>query len=54
MNDVITKFTYLEHGKKAPKNSSYKGIITTTSIIGYDKYIQNARKPKKLHKDAAD
>ena len=52
MNDVITKFTYLEHGKKAPKNSSYKGMITTTSIIGYVNYTER-EEAKKLHKDAA-
>lgn len=36
--DVITKFTYLEYGKHAPKHSSFKGIITTKSIIGFTQY----------------
>lgn len=40
--DVVTKFTYLVHGEKAPEHSSFKGIITTKSIIGFKKYGERA------------
>lgn len=49
--DVITKFTYLEHGLKAPRGSSYKGIITTASIIGWRSYGER-KESRELHDDA--
>lgn len=51
MPDVITKFYYLEHGKPAPKNSEYNGIITTSSIVGFKEYTK--RKASKELSDAA-
>lgn len=36
--DVVTKFTYLEHGKVAPKHSSFKGNISTKSLLGFTNY----------------
>ncbi|MFV0380752.1 MAG: hypothetical protein ACK5KR_00735 [Breznakia sp.] len=49
--DVVTKFAYLEHGKKAQKNSSYKGKINTKSIIGWRRYGER-EESRKLHEDA--
>lgn len=52
MVDVITKFTYLEHGKAAPKHSSFKGLITTSSIIGFKQYGER-KAAKELSEEAA-
>lgn len=52
MNDVITKFSYLQYGKIAPRNSSYKGVVTTESIIGFRSYTER-EESRELHKDAA-
>lgn len=53
MADVITKFTYLEHGKKAPGNSNFKGVVTTESIIGFKKYGER-KTAKVLSKEAQE
>lgn len=50
--DVITKFYYLVHGKNAPKNSGYKGIITTKSIVGFKEYTK--RKEAKVLSEEAE
>lgn len=49
--DVVTKFYYLEHGKTAPKNSEYKGIVNTASLIGFSDYTK--RDASKKLSDAA-
>ena len=49
--DVMSKFTYLEHGNQAPRNSSYTGIITTASIIGWRSYTER-KESRVLHADA--
>ena len=51
MVDVITKFTYLEHGKAAPKNSSFNGVISTSSIIGFKQYGER-KAAKELSQEA--
>lgn len=51
MADVVTKFYYLQHGKQAPKNSEFKGIISTKSILGFKAYTK--RKKSKELSDAA-
>ncbi len=51
MADVVTKFYYLEHGKPAPKNSEFKGIISTKSILGFKEYTTR-RKSKELSEAA--
>lgn len=51
--DVVTKFYYLEHGKKAPQNSGYKGIIKKVSIIGWKTYTER-EEAKQLHDRAKE
>ncbi|MEG0359267.1 MAG: hypothetical protein RR598_08385 [Anaerorhabdus sp.] len=51
MADLITKFYYLEHGKPAPSNSHYSGIVTTESIVGF-KYYTSREEAKELSTSA--
>lgn len=50
-NDVIfiNKIRYLRYGIQAPKNSRFKGIITTSAIVGLLNYVE--REDKKNAKD---
>ncbi|MEG3039461.1 MAG: relaxase MobL [Erysipelotrichaceae bacterium] len=47
----MTKFYYLQHGKPAPSNSHYSGIVTTESIVGF-KYYTSREEAKELSKGA--
>lgn len=49
--DIITRFGYLQHGKLAPEYSSFKGVISTESIIGWKSYTER-ESARQLHKDA--
>lgn len=53
---VISKFRFLEYGKKAPKNSRFKGVINTTTLIGWFSYTNrkeaaNKKEDKGMHKN---
>ncbi|MEG1065919.1 MAG: relaxase MobL [Erysipelotrichaceae bacterium] len=49
--DVLTRFHYLEHGKPAPAEFKYKGVINTESVVGYKNY--GARKKSRDLSDEA-
>lgn len=38
MPEIISNIRFLEYGKKAPKGSRFKGVLTTESIVGYYNY----------------
>lgn len=51
---VISKFRFLEYGKKAPEGSRFKGIINTSSLLGWMQYTErenaaDTKKEKTLH-----
>lgn len=51
----IFKARFLEYGKKAPKGSRFKGILTTESIIGFFDYTSDKEKAEEsMKKESSD